>query len=217
MENAGRDEDIEKEFCGIGTPATRAGVLEKLVNIKLLERKGDKKTKYLVPTDKGTALITILPESIASPLTTATWEEKLKCIELDEISPDEFLSEIKGMVKTLVGTYEMAKGSDALFPRTNGGKDIGKCPRCGKDVLENKKGYCCEDKACGFALWKENKFFTAKKKTFTEKMAKDLLTTGKTKLTGCYSEKTGKKYDCMVLLDDTGGKYVNFKMEFGKK
>ena len=217
MENAGRDEDVEKEFCGIGTPATRAGVLEKLVNIKLLERKGDKKTKYLVPTDKGTALITILPESIASPHTTATWEEKLKCIELDEISPDEFLSEIKGMVKTLVGTYEMAKGSDALFPKQNIGKVIGTCPRCGADVTENKKGYACSTKDCAFALWKENKFFTAKKKNFTEKMAKDLLTTGKTKLTGCYSEKTGKKYDCTVLLDDTGGKYVNFKMEFGGK
>ncbi|MGL5254030.1 MAG: DNA topoisomerase 3 [Brevinema sp.] len=217
MENAGRDEDVEKEFCGIGTPATRAGVLEKLVNIKLLERKGDKKTKYLVPTDKGTALITILPESIASPLTTATWEEKLKCIEFDEISPDEFLSEIKCMVKTLVGTYEMAKGSDALFPRDNIGKVIGTCPRCGADVTENKKGYACSSKDCAFALWKENKFFTSKKTTFTEKMAKDLLTTGKTKLTGCYSEKTGKKYDCTILLDDTGGKYVNFKMEFGKK
>lgn len=217
MENAGGDEDVEKEFYGIGTPATRAGVLEKLVNINLLERKGDKKTKYLVPTDKGTALITILPESIASPLTTATWEEKLKCIELDEISPDEFLSEIKGMVKTLVGTYEMAKGSDALFPRDNIGKAIGTCPRCGGDVTENKKGYACSSKECAFALWKENKFFTSKKKTFTEKMAKDLLTTGKTKLTGCYSEKTGKKYDCTVLLDDTGGKYVNFKMEFGGK
>ena len=217
MENAGRNEDVEKEFCGIGTPATRAGVLEKLVNIKLLERKGDKKTKYLVPTDKGTALITILPESIASPLTTATWEEKLKCIELDEISPDEFLSEIKNMVKTLVGTYEMAKGSDALFPKQNIGKVIGTCPRCGADVTENKKGYACSSKDCAFALWKENKFFTAKKKNFTEKMAKDLLTTGKTKLTGCYSEKTGKKYDCTVLLDNTGGKYVNFKMEFGGK
>ncbi len=216
MENAGRDEDIDKEFCGIGTPATRAGVLEKLVKVNLLERKGDKKTKYLIPTDKGTALITILPEVIGSPLTTAQWEEKLKAIELGELSADGFLAEIADMVKSLIGTYEVVKGSDALFPRTNGGKSIGKCPRCGKDVLENKKGYCCEDKACGFALWKENKFFTAKKKTFTEKMAKDLISKGKIKLTGCYSEKTGKTYDCTVVLDDTGGKFVGFKMEFGK-
>lgn len=217
MENAGRDEDIDKEFCGIGTPATRAGVLEKLVKVNLLERKGDKKTKYLIPTDKGTALITILPEVIGSPLTTAQWEEKLKAIELGELSADGFLAEIADMVKSLIGTYEVVKGSEALFPRTNGGKSIGKCPRCGKDVIENKKGYCCEDKACGFALWKENKFFTAKKKTFTEKMAKDLISKGKIKLTGCYSEKTGKTYDCTVVLDDTGGKFVGFKMEFGKQ
>lgn len=215
METTGKEENIDKEFCGIGTPATRAGIIEKLININLLERKGDKKTKYLVPTDKGNALITILPESIQSPLTTAEWEEKLKAIELGELSADEFLSDIAKMVQSLICTYEVVKGSEQLFPSDRA--IIGKCPRCGGDVSENKKGFCCENGTCGFALWKENKFFTSKKKSLTEKIAKELLATGKTKLTDCYSEKTGKTYDATILLDDTGYKYVNFKMEFEKR
>lgn len=214
METAGQDENIDKEFCGIGTPATRAGVIEKLIAINLLERKGDKKTKYLVPTDKGNALITILPEAIASPLMTAQWEEKLKSIELDGFSPDAFMGEISDMVKNLVSTYDAVKGSEKLFPSTS--KVIGKCPRCGGDIAETKKTYSCVNSACGFALWKDNKFFTAKKKALTEKITAELLKTGKVKLTGCHSEKTGKSYDCTVSLDDSGGKYVNFKMEFGK-
>lgn len=215
METTGKDENIEKEFCGIGTPATRAGIIEKLISINLLERKGDKKTKYLLPTDKGNALITILPESIQSPLTTAEWEEKLRSIETGDLSANEFLSEISKTTENLVRTYDVVKGSEQLFPSQN--KVIGKCPRCGSNVIENKKGFCCENRTCGFALWKENKFFTSKKKTLTEKIVKDLLTTGKCKLTGCYSEKTGKTYNATVSIDETGGKYVNFVLEFEKR
>lgn len=131
------------------------------------------------------------------------------------MSADEFLADIVKMVQSLIATYEVIKGSEQLFPSRN--KAIGKCPRCGGNVSENKKGFCCENRTCGFALWKENKFFTSKKKSLTEKIAKELLSTGKTKLTGCYSEKTGKTYDATVLLDDTGDKYVNFKMEFEKR
>ena len=215
METTGKDENIEKEFCGIGTPATRAGIIEKLISVNLLERKGDRKTKYLLPTDKGNALITILPESIQSPMTTAEWEKKLKSIETGDLSANEFLSEISKMTENLVITYDVVKGSEQLFPSQN--KVIGKCPRCGSNVIENKKGFCCENRTCGFALWKENKFFTSKKKTLTEKIVKDLLTTGKCKLTGCYSEKTGKTYNATVSFDDTGGKYVNFVLEFEKR
>ncbi len=215
MENTGKEENIEKEFCGIGTPATRSGIIEKLISINLLERKGDKKTKYLVPTDKGNALITILPESICSPITTAEWEEKLKAIELGELSADEFLDGISKMTASLVKTYDVVKGSQQIFPSDRA--IVGKCPRCSNDVTENKKGFCCNNKSCGFALWKENRFFTAKKKKLTEKIAKDLLQTGKSKLTGCYSEKTGKTYNATVCLDDTGDKYVNFVLEFDKE
>lgn len=214
MENANKAE-TDAERKGIGTPATRAGILEKLIKSGLAERKGDKKTKYFSATHKGTALITVLPEQVQSPLMTAEWEEKLKLIERGELSADAFLSEIVGMTTALVKTYEMIKGADTLFPSDR--ESVGKCPRCGGAVTENKKGFCCCDKACGFAIWKENRFFTAKKKTITKAIVAELLKSGKVALTGCYSEKTGKSYDCVAVLDDSGGQYVNFTMEFGTK
>ena len=200
---------------GIGTPATRAGILEKLIKTGFVERKGDKKTKHFIPTHKGISLITILPEIIQSPILTAEWEEKLKQIEQGGLSPDEFLQEINEMIESLVRTYEVIKGTDNLFPSNKEG--IGKCPRCGGNVVENRKGFCCGNKDCGFALWKENKFFTMKKKTLTKEIAIKLLKEGRVKLTGCYSGKTGKTYDAIVILDDNGGKYINFKIEFPAK
>lgn len=213
MENANNAlEDIERK--GIGTPATRAGILEKLIKTGFAERKGDKKTKHFIPTHKGISLITVLPEVIKSPQLTAQWEEKLKHIEDGKLSSDDFLVEIANMTKNLVKTYEVIKGADTLFPSNSKVESIGKCPRCGSGVKENKKGFCCENRACSFALWKENMFFTKKKKKLTKTIAVELLEKGKTKLNGCYSEKTGKTYDAIVILDDTGGRYVNFKMEF---
>ncbi len=214
MENANKAE-VDTERKGIGTPATRAGILEKLIKSGLAERKGDKKVKFFTATHKGTALITVLPEQVQSPLMTAEWEEKLKLVERGELTADAFLSEIVGMTTALVKTYEMIKGADTLFPSDR--ESVGKCPRCGGAVTENKKGFCCSDKSCGFAIWKENRFFTAKKKTVTKAIVTELLKSGKVALTGCYSEKTGKTYDCVVVLDDTGGQYVNFTMEFGAK
>lgn len=216
METAGIEdmpEDVERK--GIGTPATRAGILEKLIKTELAERKGDKKTKHLLPTHKGVSLITILPEAIQSPQLTAEWEEKLKLIERGELSAETFMQGITDMTDTLVKTYEVIKDGNVLFPSDR--EAIGICPRCGGNVVENKKGFSCENRECGFALWKENRFFTAKKKALTKAVATELLKKGKVKLTGCFSEKTGKTYDAIVLLDDTGGKYVNFKMEFAKQ
>ena len=216
METAGIEdmpEDVERK--GIGTPATRAGILEKLIKTELAERKGDKKTQHLLPTHKGVSLITILPEAIQSPQLTAEWEEKLKHIERGELSANAFMQGITDMTDTLVKTYEVVKGGNVLFPSDR--EAIGICPRCGGNVVENKKGFACENRDCGFALWKENKFFTAKKKALTRAVATELLKSGKVKLTGCFSEKTGKTYDAIVLLDDTGGKYVNFKIEFVAK
>jgi DNA topoisomerase-3 len=214
MENANNAlEDMERK--GIGTPATRAGILEKLIKTGFVERKGDKKTKHFIPTHKGISLITILPEIIQSPILTAEWEEKLQQIEQGGLSPEEFLQEINEMIESLVRTYEVIKGTDDLFPSNKEG--IGKCPRCGGNVVENRKGFCCGNKDCAFALWKENKFFTMKKKTLTKEIAIKLLKDGRVKLTGCYSGKTGKTYDAIVILDDNGGKYVNFKIEFPTK
>ncbi|QOV18555.1 DNA topoisomerase 3 [Blautia liquoris] len=214
MENANNAmEDTERK--GIGTPATRAGILEKLIKTGLAERKGEKKTKHFIPTQKGTSLITVLPEAIKSVQLTAEWEEQLKQIEHGTLSPLIFLDGISHMTKDLVSTYEIIKGTDILFSSKT--QSIGQCPRCKGSVVENKKGFCCENRDCGFALWKESKFFTAKKKTLTKTIATDLLKKGRASLTGCYSEKTGKTYDAIIILDDTGGQYVNFKMDFPAK
>jgi DNA topoisomerase-3 len=214
MENANNAME-EMERKGIGTPATRAGILEKLIKTGLAERKGEKKTKYFIPTQKGSSLITVLPEVIKSAQLTAEWEEQLKQIERGTLSPQEFLSDISEMTNDLVSTYEVIKETDTLFPSKN--QSIGQCPRCKSQVTENKKGFCCENRACSFALWKDNKFFTAKKKVLTKAIATDLLKKGKASLTGCYSQKTGKTYDAVILLDDTGSQFVNFTMEFPTK
>lgn len=213
MENANNAvEDTERK--GIGTPATRAGILEKLIKIGLAERKGQKKTKYFIPTHKGISLITVLPEAIKSPQLTAEWEVQLKEIENGTLSPSTFLKDISHMTNDLVSTYKVIEGADALFPSNHKGESMGKCPRCGSHVKENKKGFCCENRTCGFALWKNNRFFTSKKKKLTKSIVRELLKSGKVELNGCYSEKTGKTYDAIIILNDTGDKYVNFNMEF---
>lgn len=214
MENANNAiEDAERK--GIGTPATRAGILEKLIKTGLAERKGEKKTRYFIPTQKGSSLITILPEAIKSAQLTAEWEEQLKQIECGTLSQQDFLADISGMTKDLVSTYEVIKEADTLFPSKS--QSIGQCPRCKSQVMENKKGFCCENRDCSFALWKDNKFFTAKKKVLTKAIATDLLKKGKASLTGCYSQKTGKTYDAVIILDDTGSQFVNFTIEFPTK
>ena len=203
-------EDAERK--GLGTPATRAGILEKLIKVGFLERKKVKKAVHLIPTQAGVALITVLPEQIQSPSMTAEWEHRLKEIERGTAEPEAFLSEIAAMLADLVGHYEPVKDASVLFPSTK--ESVGKCPRCGGSVVETKKGFSCENRDCGFVIWKDSRFFTAKKKQPTRAFVTELLASGRARLAGCHSEKTGKTYDAVVVLDDTGGKYVNFKMEF---
>ncbi|KUE76682.1 DNA topoisomerase III [Ruthenibacterium lactatiformans] len=213
METAGAGdmpEDAERK--GLGTPATRAGILEKLIKVGFLERKKVKKATHLMPTHAGVALITVLPEQIQSPSMTAEWEHQLKEIERGGAEPEAFLDGITAMLKDLIKHYEVVKDASVLFPSEK--ESLGKCPRCGGSVVELKKGFVCENRDCGFAIWKENKFFTAKKKKPTAALVTELLASGRAKLSGCYSEKTGKTYDAVVVLDDDGGKYVNFKLEF---
>lgn len=213
METAGAGEMPEDaERKGLGTPATRAGILEKLIKVGFLERKKVKKATHLMPTHAGVALITVLPEQIQSPSMTAEWEHQLKEIERGGAEPEAFLDGITAMLKDLIKHYEVVKDASVLFPSEK--ESLGKCPRCGGSVVELKKGFVCENRDCGFAIWKENKFFTAKKKKPTAALVTELLAGGRAKLSGCYSEKTGKTYDAVVVLDDDGGKYVNFKLEF---
>ena len=213
METAGaKDMPEDAERKGLGTPATRAGILEKLVSAGFVERKKSKKTVQLMPTHAAVSLITVLPEQLQSPLLTAEWEYKLKEIERGDLEPDAFMKGICVMLKELVSGYQAIKGAEVLFPSDRGA--IGKCPRCGGNVTESKQGFFCANCECQFALWKNSKFFSAKKKQLTKSVASELLSTGRARLTGCYSEKTGKTYDATVVLDDTGDKYVGFKLEF---
>ena len=221
MENAGAEdmpEDAERK--GIGTPATRANTLEALVKRGYIVRKD----KQLLPTDKGFNLIKVLPEhsSIKSPILTAEWETDMKKVEREEITAEEFMEAISRYIGDIVMNNKdgsiITNEHKALFPssRQNDGEVIGICVRCGGDVLESPKRFFCVKK-CGFTLWKENNFFSAKKKSITKAVAKTLLTDGHIFMKDLHSEKTGKKYNATIFLDDKGEGYVNFRMEFEKK
>ena len=212
MECAGaEDMPDDAERRGIGTPATRAAILEKLVDTGLVERKKAKKITSLLPTQAGSSLVAVLPEALQSPLLTADWEQRLGQVERGELSPEDFMEGIAAMVKELVNTYQPVPGADVLFPSER--ESVGSCPRCGGAVVENKKGFFCENRECRFVLWKDSKFFTAKKKTLTKAVAAALLNKGRVKLTGCFSEKTGKTYDATVVLEDDGAR-ANYKLVF---
>ena len=216
MESASSDEfpaGVERK--GIGTPATRAAIIEKLVQKGFIERRGDRKTKFLCSTDKGNALVTVVPEQIQSPSMTADWEDKLLKMEHGEYDSDAFMGEISSMVSGLVKTYEAVKGADVLIQPER--KVIGSCPACGSDVCETAKGWFCRDKNCKFALWKENRFFQTLGKQMTEELAKQLVNQGKARLTHCYSRKSGRYYDTTVRVEAGEDGAAAFKLEFGGK
>lgn len=212
METAGNaefDDDTEKK--GLGTPATRAGIIEKLVKGGFVERKG----KSLIPTKDGNNLVCVLPEQITSPSMTAEWENTLMQIERGKADADKFLSGIVEMTSGLVKAYPFL--SDAEANRFDSGREsIGKCPRCGSPVYVGKGNYYCSNRECSFCMWEDNKFFSSKKKKLTKKIAAELLDKGWCRVTGLYTPKCPQLYDAVIRLDDTGGKYVSFKMEFDR-
>ena len=215
METTGADEiPDEAEHKGLGTPATRAGIIEKLVRIGFLERTGDKKTKYLIPTHKGTALITVMPEQVQSPSMTAEWEEKLLLIEKGEYESAAFMNEIKGLIAGLVQNYEVIKDSEVLLSREV--NSIGKCPVCGNNVEERAKGFFCSNRSCKFALWKNNRYFESIGKTMNSTIAQKLLASGKVKLKSCKSARTGNIFDAIVYLSVSEDGKTQFNMEFEK-
>jgi len=200
-------EDAERQ--GIGTPATRAATIEKLVQKGFLERKGDKKTKVLLPTDKGKALITVMPEEIQSADMTADWETKLLRVERGEMEPETFMTEINDMISSLVNTTEAVKGASALMKN----KVIGVCPNCGKSVVEREKGWFCENRECRFVLWKDNAFFKRLGKRMDAHVADKLLRDGRVRLKDCKSSK-GKTYNATVLLSTEADGRSKFSLEF---
>ena len=209
MERAGAEDMPENsERKGLGTPATRASILEKLVQMGFVQRKG----KQLVPTKDGINLAVVLPESLTSPALTAEWENRLTEIAKGKADPDEFMAGIEAQVRQLVKTYScISADKQNLFQSKR--VIIGKCPRCNENVYEGKKNFYCGNRGCQFVMWKNDRFFEQRKKAFTPKIAAALLKNGKAKIKGLYSEKTGKIYDATVLLADTGGKYVNYRVE----
>ncbi len=196
----------EVERRGLGTPATRAGVLEKLVRGGFLERKG----RQLLPTKKGTDLISVLPDTVKSASLTAQWESGLKEVERGEQSAGAFMAGIEEMITDLVDRYGDVSVDSSMFGSR---ESMGACPRCGSDVAEGKKNFYCTSRECRFSMWKDDRFFTSKGKELTKPMAAALLKNGRIKVRGLFSEKKGVYYDAFVVLADTGGKYVNYKIE----
>ena len=208
MERAGNEEtDPDAERRGLGTPATRAAIIEKLVKGGFVERKG----KQLIPTKSGIELVCVLPEVLTSPQLTADWENNLTQIAKGNADPDSFMTGIETMTRELVSAYPFL--SDKEKERFKEEKPvIGKCPRCGADIYEGRKNYYCANKDCAFTMWKNDRFFEERKVTFSPKIAAALLKDGKAKVKKLYSPKTGKTYDGTILLADTGGKYVNYRI-----
>ena len=215
METAGaKDMPEDAERKGLGTPATRAEIMEKLVSTGFVERQKGKKKTSLVPTQSGISFVTVLPEQLQSPLLTAEWENRLKQVESGESSPEQFMREIGGMVSELVSSYLPVSGAEVLFPSSR--SVVGKCPRCGGNVTESKQGYFCERNNCRFGIWHDNRFLIGKHISLNKKMMTDLLKDRKTFVSGIYSEKSGKSFDAYLLLRDEGTR-VSFGFEFQRK
>ena len=212
METAGADEVPEEtERKGLGTPATRAATIEKLVQRGFMERKGDRKTKHLIATDKGNSLVTVMPEQIQSASMTAEWEQKLLAIEHGEYVAADFMDGIAGMIAGLVANYEKVKGAETLMSRN---KVIGTCPHCGAEVLEKQKGWFCSNRECRFILWKDNAYFTKIGKRLTPQIVEKLLKDGRARLKDCKSQKTGKTYNADILLSTEADGRPQFSLEF---
>ena len=209
MENAGKEdmpEDAERQ--GLGTPATRAAMIEKLLSAGFVERKG----KSLVPTKDGINLAVILPDLLKSPLLTAEWETRLTEIAKGKDDSQRFMQDIEDMTREMVKRYShITEDGKKLF--TPEKEAVGICPRCKSPVYEGKKNFYCSDRSCRFVMWKNDKFFESRRTVFSKKIAATLLKDGKAKVKGLYSERTGKSYDGTVLLCDTGEKYVNYRIE----
>ena len=216
MEQAGREEQPKDTHRkGIGTAATRAGILERLVNQGFVQRvKGkDGQAAALIPAQSGSALAAILPEPLRSPQLTAQWEWSLQKIEDGLLEPEAFLSEVQEMVTGLVSDFAPVEDAEYLFPSNR--PVVGTCPRCGREVTESPKGFFCENPRCRFALWRDNRFFTNKQFTLTKEKAQVLLQHGEVFAEHLYSDKTGSYYDATIVLD-TSAPVPRYFLKYGQ-
>ena len=214
METAGKEEFEEgAERRGLGTPATRAGIIEKLISSGFVRRE----KKNLIPTDDGNVLITILPEELRSPNMTAEWENTLTHIANGEADPKQFLQKITEMMHTITNRYQgVSENVNSEFTK-RGRESLGACPRCGCDVYEGKQNFYCSSKECSFALWKNDRFFQSIGKELDEKAARKLLKDGRIHYKNLHSRKTGKSFVATIIMADSGEGYVKFNLQFPQR
>ena len=212
METAGNKEfDSETEKKGLGTPATRASIIEKLVSSGYAQRKG----KQILPSTEGKELVKVMPEYLKSAVMTAEWENQLLMMEKGQITDTQFMGEITSLVsKILEVCREIPEEERRRFQTER--EVIGKCPVCGCDVFEGKQNFYCSNRQCDFALWKENRFLGSMGKNLDKKMARELLDKACTHVKGLYSKKKDMKFDADLLLTLEDGK-PRFHLEFPKK
>ena len=202
----------EAERRGIGTPATRAATIEKLVQKGFLAREGGGKAKHLIPSEKGRTLIAAMPEQLKSPAMTAEWETKLTQIEKGQYAPEQFMEEIESMMKTLVNRY--ANTPNAPAKAASGAPVVSTCPHCGSEVAEREKGFFCVSRECRFVIWKDNAFFNRLGKHPTRQVVDKLLRDGRARLKDCKSQRTGKTYNASVLMTTEADGRAKFSLEF---
>ena len=215
METAGaKDAPEDAERKGLGTPATRAGTLEKLVDVGFVMRKGEQKAKTLYPTEKAAALIAVLPENLRSPMMTAQWEQRLKRIEHGQEEAAGFMDDIVRMVTELVQSAQPVPDAQKLFPSDR--PSVGTCPCCGAAVTETAKGFFCESRICRFGIWKDNRFFAQIGQSVNKSVVEALIRDGAAKLKGLRSKKTGRRYDATLKMMCGEQGVPRFQMEFEK-
>lgn len=212
METAGNKEfDSETEKKGLGTPATRASIIEKLVSSGYAQRKG----KQILPSTEGKELVKVMPEYLKSAVMTAEWENQLLLMEKGEITDTQFMGEITSLVRKILEVCREIPEEERRRFQTER-EVIGKCPVCGCDVFEGKQNFYCSNRQCDFALWKENRFLGSMEKNLDKKMARELLDKACTHVKGLYSKKKDMKFDADLLLTLEDGK-PRFHLEFPKK
>lgn len=212
METAGNKEfDSETEKKGLGTPATRASIIEKLVSSGYAQRKG----KQILPSTEGKELVKVMPEYLKSAVMTAEWENRLLMMEKGQITDTQFMEEITSLVRKILELCrEIPEEERRRFQTAR--EVIGKCPVCGSDIFEGKQNFYCSNRQCDFALWKENRFLGSMAKKLDKKMARELLDKACTHVKGLYSKKKDMKFDADLLLTLEDGK-PRFHLEFPKK
>ena len=212
METAGNKEfDSETEKKGLGTPATRASIIEKLVSSGYAQRKG----KQILPSTEGKELVKVMPEYLKSAVMTAEWENQLLMMEKGQITDTQFMGEITSLVRKILEVCREIPEEERRRFQTER-EVIGKCPVCGCDVFEGKQNFYCSNRQCDFALWKENRFLGSMEKNLDKKMARELLDKACTHVKGLYSKKKDMKFDADLLLTLEDGK-PRFHLEFPKK